>query len=221
MKIVIQCAASKDPAAGYFRSQDGRPIKFVAAPEKAPLGKDFLYFCPDDPSHVEGESWRDLVLHYNQQPGNNPLGLVPAYQLYSNPTYGQLVSSFGVDNVYILSAGWGLISARFLTPQYDITFSASAEGFKRRKHRDPYLDFSHLDTSGSEPVLFFGGKDYLPLFCKLTEAAGNQRIVFFNSRSLPEAPSCRLERYRTTMRTNWHYACAQDFLSGKITVASL
>lgn len=221
MKIVIQCAASKEPSAGSFRLRDGRPIKFVAAPDRAPPDGDYLYFRPDDPSDVEGASWRDLLRRYNREPGNNPLGLLPAYQLYSNPVYARLVRKFGTDNVFILSAGWGLISASFLTPLYDITFSTIAEAFKRRKKRDRYLDFSQLGTIDSEPVLFFGGKDYLPLFCSLTETARDQRVVFYNSRTTPQLSNCQFARYHTTMRTNWHYACAEDFLSEKITVSQL
>ena len=61
----------------------------------------------------------------------SPFGLLPAYQLYENSTYNRLVDRFGLSNVYILSAGWGLIPADFLTPHYDITFSASADAYKR------------------------------------------------------------------------------------------
>ena len=38
-------------------------------------------------------------------------------------TYRALVKRFGIDKTYILSAGWGLIPASFLTPYYDITFT--------------------------------------------------------------------------------------------------
>jgi hypothetical protein len=62
-----------------------------------------------------------VLQEYNALPGNNPLGLYPAWRLYENRSYEGLVDRFGVDNLYILSAGWGLISAAFLTPNYDIT----------------------------------------------------------------------------------------------------
>ena len=55
--------------------------------------------------------------------------------------YGtQLVEIFGIDNVYILSAGWGLIRASFLTPNYDITFSAPAGAYNLRRKYDQYCD---------------------------------------------------------------------------------
>jgi hypothetical protein len=69
------------------------------------------------------------VLEKNVGGARNPLGLYPAYRLYENRVYGRLVEAFGVENIYILSAGWGLIRADFLTPYYDITFSHSAEGY--------------------------------------------------------------------------------------------
>jgi hypothetical protein len=73
-----------------------------------------------------------VLLAYNRNPGNNPLGLVPAFELYANETYRSLVEQCGTENTYILSAGWGLINAAFLTPYYDITFSAAADPYKRR-----------------------------------------------------------------------------------------
>jgi len=36
MIVVIQCAASKRPDAGYLVTSDGRPINFVAHPELVP-----------------------------------------------------------------------------------------------------------------------------------------------------------------------------------------
>ena len=52
-------------------------------------------------------------------------GLLPAWQLYENPVYELLKNHCGLKRLYILSAGWGLITAGFLTPCYDITFTAT------------------------------------------------------------------------------------------------
>lgn len=117
MIVVIQCAATKRSNAGYLMSADGKPMVFVAKPESAPSDSAHVYARPDDPAG-NGKSWRDVLLEYNEQPGKNPLGLYPAYQLYVNRTYGRLADAFGVANVCILSAGWGLISAAFLTPYF-------------------------------------------------------------------------------------------------------
>ena len=215
MKIVIQCAGSKNPSAGYFMTAAGRKIKFVARPDIAPRSAEFLFARPDDESDQNGRSWRDLVVDYNKRLGSNPFGLVPAYLLYSNDAYRALVSRYGSESVFVLSAGWGLIRSDFLTPWYDITFKLDADAYKRRRRSDIYSDFHYL-TDSNEEVMFFGGKDYLPFFCQLTDSVRARRIVFYNSRITPSVPGCVLKRYETTMRTNWHYACARDFAGGKI-----
>ena len=46
-----------------------------------------VYARPDDLS-ANGMSWRDVLLKYNEENRNNPLGLLPAYQLYENPSSG-------------------------------------------------------------------------------------------------------------------------------------
>jgi hypothetical protein len=63
------------------------------------------------------------LIDYNENPGSNQLGLYPAFELYKNDIYRKLVDCFGIDKTFILSAGWGLIRASFLTPWYDITFT--------------------------------------------------------------------------------------------------
>jgi hypothetical protein len=158
------------------------------------------------------------LLKYNDDPGGNPLRLYPAYQLYENQAYGRLVDRFGSENVYILSAGWGLIRAGFLTPSYDITFSPSADAYKRRRKTDRYDDFRMLPDDTENDIVFFGGKDYLPLFCSLTDTNRSRKIVFFNSTSIPRLNGCTLKRFETTTRTNWHYECANAFLDGTIRI---
>ena len=224
MIVVIQCAASKNPGAGRFKTEDGRPVMFVADPTRAPAGRGIVYKRPDDRAD-SGLSYREELVKYNRHPGGNPLGLLPAWRLYTNPVYAELVDTFGVPNVFILSAGWGLIAADFLTPDYDITFSSNAKGsdaYKRRRRNDVFMDLSMLPADRTGPVVFLGGKDYVPLFCRLTEGAKSERIIFYcysgNSDNPPAAPECRLLRFETSTRTNWHYECAKDLAQGKITV---
>ena len=133
MIVVIQCAATTQPHAGHLRTRDGRDVVFVAKPEIAPISGRELYARPDDVSDT-GKSWRTVLQEYNAAPGENPLGLLPAWQLYRNPAYRVLADHCGQDHLYILSAGWGLIRADFLTPKYDITFSRgrNVQPFKRR-----------------------------------------------------------------------------------------
>ena len=215
MIIVIQCAAKKREAAGHLKLANGRDVLFVADPNRAPPSNAHIHAHPDDISET-GLSWRDTLLRYNHATVENELKLCRAIELYANPAYDKLASSMGAANVYILSAGWGLIRGDFLTPNYDITFSAAAEPFKRRKGNDAYRDLRMLPEQSSEPIVFFGGKDYVTLFCELTKSTKAGRTIFFNSGSPPLAPGCSLVRYETTTRTNWHYQCLNEFLDGSI-----
>ena len=211
MIVVIQCAARKAADAGHLRTQDGRRVMFVANPDLAPRDGDCIYARPDDVAET-GTSWRTVLRQYNENPGDNRLGLLPAWRLYRNPTYEILAERCGLDRLYILSAGWGLIPADFLTPNYDITFSAgqNVQKFKRRRRHDTYRDFRMLSTNTSEPILFFGGKDYIRLFCRLTADLASQRTVFYAGRE-PAAPGCRVQPFGKPY-TNWHYQCAKAYV---------
>lgn len=217
MIVVIQCAASKSPKAGHLRRRDGREVLFVAKPEKAPVDSKYVYAHPDDMSDT-GKSWRHELLRYNAEPDDNPLGLLPAWQLYENRAYSQLKDHFGLERLYILSAGWGLIAADFLTPNYDITFSTSADAYKLRRKKDRYDDLRMQPEDSEEPIVFLGGKSYVKLFCELSNAAKGPRCLFYNSTVPPDAPGCILKRYRTRIRTNWHYECARALIRGDIDI---
>lgn len=221
MRVVIQCAGTKKPG-GYFRSGEGFPVKFVAHPELASeLDREERVLArPDDIAGAGGRTWRQLVLQYNEtsQESGNPASLWLAYKLYSNPIYARLVERFGPTKVFILSAGWGLIRADFLTPNYDVTFSGSAEAVQRRRRGDRYDDYNQLPEGGDEPTVFLGGKDYQPLFLRLTQNTKGPRCIYFNSGSTPIAPGCRLVRFETTLRTNWQYECAEQLAAGKLVL---
>jgi len=217
MNVVIQCAASKRSNAGHMRRRDGTPVMFVADPNHAPRAGELAYARPDDLTD-DGRSWRDWLLDYNRSPASNPLNLLPAFELYENAVYGRLVAKFGIDKLFILSAGWGLIPATFLTPAYDITFNQSADDYKRRRKSMPYRDISLFPADSDGALVFLGGKDYLPLFVALTHAAKGRRFVFYNSINRPEAPACTLQRYVTTTRTNWHYECAQALIGDRLAL---
>jgi hypothetical protein len=211
MIVIIQCAAGKRPNAPCLKGEHGRPVRFVADPASAPVDGTQAYARPDDLS-CSGKPWREVLWEYNNGTLNNPLGLFSAYRLYQNRIYARLVDRLGPKNIYILSAGWGLIAADFLTPDYDITFSQSAERFKRRLKGDRYLDYCMLSDRIDEEIVFFGGKDYIPLLCSLTQGRGRSRRLFYNSVHPPQAPGWILERFATSTRTNWHYECAAAFL---------
>ena len=159
-----------------------------------------------------------MLLEYNNAP-DNPLNLLPAWQLYEDPAYGRLVRRCGIDDVYILSAGWGLIRADFLTPDYDITFSyvKPEHQYKRRRRDDRYDDFCMLPQETREPIAFFGSKAYLPLLASLTSSIRAPKTLFFNSEDVPDMRGWILKRFKTRTRTNWQYECANAFVDGDIT----
>ena len=218
LTIVIQCAGSKNPQAGHFVDGHGKPILFVARPEQAPLDPAVVYRRPDDTA-PSGRTWREELIRYNDRRDGNPLGLLPAWRLYRNSVYGELVEAFGSHQVFILSAGWGLLAADFLTPNYDITFSNQAEPYKRRRlARDSYADLRMLPTEPVGPVVFLGGKDYVGLFQTLTAGSVNKRVVFYNSHVAPDTRGCICRRFETSARTNWHYKCARALIAGRVDV---
>ena len=224
MNIVILCAARKEPRAGYLRQQDGRKVMFVADPNRAPRAASYVYARPDDISDV-GVSWRETLRRYNETPEDNPLGLLQAWELYSDPTYDiyeYLARKHGTERLYILSGAWGLISATFLTPMYDITFSTNkyVKPFQCRKaeDRDRYKDFRMLPANTVEPVVFFGSQAYVDFFCSLTEGIKAERYVFHNSWRAPLAPGCQTRKFETEHHKNWHYECARAFIDGDISL---
>jgi hypothetical protein len=216
MIAVIQCAARKR-GDGYLRTKDGRRILFVADPSMAPTSQEFVYARPDDLGH-DGITWREHAARYNAVQVGNPLGLKTASDLYENDTFRVLTTYFGPERTYILSAGWGLIPASFLTPLYDITFSMQAPAYVRRRKNQAFHDFSMLPKDANGPILFFGGKEYVTLFARLTAEASADRIIFYNSASLSAPPGCTLARFPTTTRTNWHYECAKAVVSGEFPI---
>jgi hypothetical protein len=146
------------------------------------------------------------------------LVISPAQELYANAAYRRLVDRLGPANVYVLSAGWGLICANFLTPHYDITFSPIADRYKRRLKTDQYDDFCMLPSNVHEQILFFGSKDYLPLFYKLTASVRSQRIVLYKSASTPKLDGYTFVYFNTPRQTNWHYAAVDKYLAGHIQI---
>ena len=216
MIFVIQCAGRKRDCAGTFRDRNGSPVMFVANPKRMPQHARYVYAHPDDLSE-SGITWRERLLRYNREPGTNPLGLLQAWELYQNSVYSRLVKAYGTERVYVLSAGWGLITADFLTPDYNITFSQAPKGIKRYKSAR-FDDLCLLPRDSEDPIVFFGGKNYVPLFCELTRPFNCRKVMFYNSATPPHAPGCELKRFVTNRRTNWHYECADRFIDGEVEI---
>ena len=117
--LVIPCAARKRPDAGRLLAEDGTPVHFVANPSAAPRQPNVAYRRPDGIAR-SSLSWRQVLQQYDEihrGRDDNPLGLLPAWQLYKDATYRYVVEQLGEANVFILSAGWGLIPAAFLNAE--------------------------------------------------------------------------------------------------------
>lgn len=220
LTVVIACAGTKAASRGHLTLGNGQRVKFVADPSEAPRRASITYKHPDDVTH-SGLSWRDVLVKYNGAPARNPLGLLPAWRLYEPPAfprvYSDLIEAYGLENVFILSAGWGLVAAGFLLPDYDITFAPSAASYKRRRRRDHYEDFAMLPADAEGPVVFLGGESYVRSFCELTEDVAARRIVFHYSQT-PSATNCELRRFEGASPRTWHYQCAYALISRDIRV---
>ena len=234
MKVVIQCAASKRDHDGGFTTGSGEKLLFVAAPElcvSVPPG--MRYARPDDPCGEEkAGTWRDMLKRYNEQP-DNPCKLLRAADLYSpkehefRNLYRELADAFGWDNLFILSAGLGLIRAGFWTPDYKVTFSAQVKKeeswtWRNSKASQPlWHDFNHLcetQIGQDEPIHFFGGKDYLPTFYTLLETLPGKKIVHYMGRVV-EHSGFKYKEYKGPEKNRtWHYRAAKDFLGKRPVV---
>jgi hypothetical protein len=218
MIVIIQCASKKQPGAGHLRMRSGQRVVFVARPELAPKGSEVFWARPDDLSDMAGTTWRVQVEAANSG-GGGGTGLLRAFELYQPAAYRRVANTFGIQNLFILSAGWGLVRADYRLPQYDITFSNQAEPYKRRQPSDRYQDFNQLPVTPAGPVVFLGGRDYLPLFSSLTRSLKATVIVPFRSApadqntGVTEDGNVRFVPYRTTAKTNWHYGCAERLCS--------
>ena len=91
-----------------------------------------------------------------------------------------------------------------------------ANPINRRKKTKDYQDICALKMDTEEPLLFFGGKDYLPLFDRLTNQYRGKRTVFYNSTAPPNLPDCDVQKFDTNRRRKWHYECAQACLDGRL-----
>jgi len=214
MIAVIQAAACRPPDTGHMKTRDGRRVLFVADPDQAPGDPGICHARPDSRSNF-CITWRKLVVGYNENPRDNPLGLLPAWQFYRHAIYARLVEQLGANRTYVLSAGWGLIKASFLIPNYDISLSPDVEPFRRRNAADAYDDFCMLPANSEEDLYFFGNEEYVPLFCHLTAAHRGRRIVFYHGANPPTAPGCTLRKFEPGSGRHWHHECAAEMLADR------
>ena len=209
MKIIISCSALKN---GNNLIYNNNEIEFVSKPAKE------YQFRPDDIIPGENITWRKHIIQSQENSS-----LLKSYELYKPLIYKSLYDRYGSD-LYILSAGWGIVSSEFKIPKYNITFSKNAEIISQRTQNDNFNDLNHLKgINENEKIIFIGGSEYLKLFHKLTNDLQNQKIIFYKKKNInsyapfiTNDPSYILEKYDTNTRTNWHYECAKNILNKKI-----
>jgi hypothetical protein len=138
-----------------------------------------------------------------------------AFELYENAIYRELVRCVGMSNVFILSAGWGLVGADYLLPHYDITFSACKplERYKHRLPKDKYHDFRHL-TKEPESLVAFASAPYLQVLWDLTETFGCSKTFYYATKDQSQDPPAHAgwtSRWHPAY-TNWQYEAARTFV---------
>ena len=142
--IITQCAGSKNSGCGFFKTEDGKKVIFVANPNlvsEKEKKEDVIFAHPDDVYKISKNkiTYREILVMYNEtQKNGNPYNLCDALSLYKPEIY-QLLKKAKINKnipVYILSAGWGLVRGSFLLPYYDITFSSNSEKYKKRKYSE-------------------------------------------------------------------------------------
>jgi hypothetical protein len=84
-----------------------------------------------------------------------------------------------------------------------------------RKAREYYRDFCQLSAAPDEQIFLFAPNSYIGFFNQLTSALSPQRIVFHYG-SKPVVGGCRLVPYVSDNARTWHYACAMDFVEGRL-----
>jgi hypothetical protein len=211
-KVVMVCARGKNKS--KFTQHPN--VNFVANPN---LANEFI---PDGINQEDNITWRQYLID-NQNDSN----LLESYNLYKRNEYRCLYNKYNND-FYILSAGWGLVKSEFKLPDYDITFSNTAQPRNKRNNnlidKHIYNDFYQLTVNDDEDIIFIGSPDYISLFIKLTQNLKNRKIIYWKRISpkptpiqLPIPNNTFLYRfYNTNTRTNWQYQLAKDLSNGLI-----
>ena len=215
MKIIISCSKSKNGDSFLYNETK---INFVSRVDGLDSENE-LYVHPDDLIPNEENTWRDLV---SQQEIRNDL--LPAYQLYKHLIYDSLFQHYG-DDLFIYSAGWGIVRADFKLPKYNITFSneRNIPTYAIRNHNDDFNDFNQLEAiDENETIVFIGGKDYVLPFCQLTNHLPNQKVIIYknmgvlNHNPYANINNFRFKHYLTNERRKWHYEYANKLINNEI-----
>lgn len=225
MVVVISCSGPKKGR--YLLNQNKQKIKFVSAPNycnNTESAKDTLFFHPDDLIE-DNKSGRDIVLEMQ----NESSYLTKAYELYkerldlNDEIYVNLYNKFK-SNLYIISAGWGLIRADFKLPNYDITFKTGVSACNFRSFQALFNDFNHLKNIPiDEIIVFIGSPDYINLFYSMTKEIPNKKVIFWklagtpsNFKKILNDKNYCFKYYKTSKRQGWYYELARKLINGDV-----
>lgn len=208
-KLVIPCAGTKEDI-GLFHGK-----RIVAHPANPNEVRPF-----DKISNSDNKTLYDLVVEEQKTSEQ----LLPASELYVSKSFKTLTEKFKDrrGDLYILSAGWGIVRSDFKLPLYDITFSAVGKTNQRKigvqgcdidNHWKNVKEFNHLIEDIGEdskiPIVFVGGKGYMKRFYYLMNCVKNP--VYILHRSSPLNNNWifyKIGNGITTAKTNWHYTIA-------------
>ena len=221
MKVVFQCAGEKQADAASL-TLNGDVIEFLARPAGETNQR-----CPWDLMPGSKKIWIDCVRDLADNDGKMPdefsrlgIGIGPgilyeAGKLYAKPIYDRLVSQIYLDNVYILSAGWGLIRGSRKIPDYDVTFSQSASPEKRVRPAARSRAAAITDEiPGTDEIHLFITPNYADYWTSLKNTFGTRAILHWRTgQRLPTGRYSRVQAHDCgEQRTNWQYKAATQFL---------
>jgi hypothetical protein len=197
-KVVMICSSKKNVSA--FDQFPNVKFKSIVNAENV--------FHPDGLIPNSQKSWREYLIEHQ-----NDKNLKKAYKLYSRKEYISLYDKFK-DSLYILSAGWGLVSAEFKLPIYDVTFSSKSGSTNKRDKGIKFNDFNQLEISDNEDIVFIGSGNYLPLFYSLTFNLPNRKLIFFfgKGNNLPQPMvnqnTFKFINFQSLNNRSWYYELA-------------
>jgi hypothetical protein len=240
--IVIQCQGRKKEEQKSWR-WGSQQVIFVADKEKYAHSNGasaLVPYEPDDPvSNGSTITWRQMFLEYYQTKRKPAVlqeadGLPEAWQLYKDSVYEHLVRHYGKENVFILSAGWGLVNADYRLPPYNITFSTAENTPKYARtsveklwqrleplNYNPLCKIANKDTT----IYFFGSEKYRDLLYYYADPIPAIKVVFYKSKKKPEDRENysfvnvdgQLKKLDIKLaNVRYPYKCAQLFIEGKL-----
>lgn len=225
MKVVIQCAGNKDEQSSTI-CRNGNELIFVANPS---IGTNQC--SPwQNINGANGATWIECLRSFNDGiPQALPDGITwgmgfptNAINLYSNAIYQRLAATIGAQNVYILSAGYGLVRGTDVIPKYNITFSSGAK-VPRNARITPNvrvpLGTLRSNIEGDDPIHLFLTPKYISYWLNAFKHNIDLNRLVLHWRSVQSFPDMWRNNggeimHDITAKLNWQYIAANQFLDG-------